>query len=91
LSGSVSIATLSQTPSAPAPFLAALHARQAPVQTWSQHTPSTHWPLTHCDADVQAAPFALSATQWLVVSQCAEPIQSMSEAHEAPQAPFWQT
>jgi hypothetical protein len=63
LSGSVLTATLSQTPSAPPPFLAALHAWQAPVQTWSQHTPSTHLPLTHCVVDVQAAPFALSETQ----------------------------
>ena len=36
---------------------AAEQAWQLPVHAVLQHLPSTHWPLVHCDAEVQSAPF----------------------------------
>ena len=44
LSGSAPAAMGPQTPLAPAPFLAAEHAWQRPVQAVAQHTPSTQKP-----------------------------------------------
>jgi len=55
-SGSVPLATFPQVPSAPLPFLAALHARHVPVHELLQQTPSTQKPLWHNDGDAHADP-----------------------------------
>jgi hypothetical protein len=61
---------LAQAPSAPAPFLVALQAWQAPVHGESQHTPSTQWPLTHWVSPAQATPLARSDWQvWSLARQ----------------------
>src|SRR6185437_11028348 len=47
-------ATAPHTPSAPCPFLAAVHASQAPVQAWLQQTPSAQVsPLAQSDVAEQ--------------------------------------
>jgi hypothetical protein len=46
-SGSVFVATLPHTPSAPDPFVAAVQALQIPAHRLSQQTPSTQLPLVH--------------------------------------------
>jgi hypothetical protein len=38
---------------------------QGPLQLLSQHTPSTHCPLAHCEALVQLVPRPLLATEQL--------------------------
>jgi hypothetical protein len=79
LSGSESSAMFSQVPSAPAPFFAAVQAWQLPVQGESQHTPSTQFPLTHCDAPEQDRPLARSDWQvWSLARQNAFATQSLS-------------
>src|SRR6185437_12180696 len=55
-SGSVPAAMVPQVPSAPPPFLAAVHAWQVPVQAVSQQTPSAQKALWHSSAFAQAAP-----------------------------------
>lgn len=42
---------------------------QAPVQPVSQHTPSTQWPLVHCEAPVQACPSPRRGRQAPVAEQ----------------------
>jgi len=64
-SGSVPAAMGPHVPSVPAPFLAALHAWQSPVQALEQHTPSTQRALAHWSAAVQVAPTAPVGTQAL--------------------------
>jgi hypothetical protein len=91
LSGSVPPFTLSHTPLLPPPFFAALQAWQDPAQGWSQQTPSTQFPLTHCEAARHVSPLAWSAMQWLVASQNADATQSRSDAHVIPHAPPLQT
>lgn len=82
LSGSESSATFAQVPSAPAPFFAAVQAWQAPVQGASQHTPSTQFPVTHCELPVQLLPLARSDWHvWSLVRQYALATQSLSLAH----------
>jgi hypothetical protein len=51
---------LPQTPSAPAPFFAAVHAEHTPVHAVSQQTPSTQKPLAHVLGDAHVAPFGES-------------------------------
>jgi hypothetical protein len=63
LSGSVSTFTLPQTPSAPEPFLVALHAWQGALQAVSQHTPSTQWAFLHWLLFEQVAPSFWSGWQ----------------------------
>ena len=58
-SGSVPVVTLEHVPFA-APVLAIEHAVQVNVQAALQQKPSTQNPLWHCEASVQAAPFAAS-------------------------------
>jgi len=48
-SGSLPVVTGAQVPSFP-PVNSALQLVQVPVQALSQQTPSTHWPLAHCEA-----------------------------------------
>jgi hypothetical protein len=62
LSGSVPTLTGRQSPSL-APVLAAEHALQAPVQVFSQQTPSTQLPDTQANAWVQAPPLATFGRQ----------------------------
>jgi hypothetical protein len=52
-----------QTPLAPAPFSAAVHASQVPAQAVSQQTASTQAPLVHWETPVHADPFARSGLQ----------------------------
>ena len=60
--GSVPAAAAPQTPSAPVPFRAAVHATQAPVQELLQQTPSRQYPERHVGlleaAPLQGAPLA---------------------------------
>ena len=64
--GSVALRTNPQVPSAPLPLSAAVHARQRPVQAWSQHTPSAQKPEIHCAFRLQLVPFAPSGRQLLL-------------------------
>ena len=54
--GSSPAATLPQTPSAPAPFIAAVQALQSVPQEVSQHTPSWQNPEAHVLATVHGVP-----------------------------------
>jgi len=56
LSGSSDTEMAPQTPSLPAPFLAAVQAWQSPVQPVSQQTESTHEPEAHWLAAEHAPP-----------------------------------
>ncbi len=55
LSGSVPIVMLPQTPSAPLPFFAEVHAWHVPVQLLLQQTPSAQKPEMHEAPEMQAA------------------------------------
>jgi hypothetical protein len=75
------------SPFSPAPFKTAVQASHSPVHAVSQHTPSAHWPLVHCDGPVQAAPFARSGMQWPVeISQYEVGTQALSLEHVVKQA-----
>jgi hypothetical protein len=76
LLGSFPAATLPHRPSAPLPFLAAVHAWQVPVQALLQHTPSAQKPDWHVAPDVHELPFACEAVQ-------APPLQVYPEMHWA--------
>src|SRR5690606_28753664 len=56
LSGSLPAWMGPQTPSAPLPFLARVHAEQVPAHAVSQQTPSAQKPLAHWSPAVQASP-----------------------------------
>ena len=61
--GSVPAATGPQVPSAPPPFMAAVHAMQVPVQAVLQQTPLAQKPLEHWLASVQGLPSPTLTTQ----------------------------
>src|SRR5690242_17232899 len=65
---------LPQTPSAPPPFFAAVHATHAPVQAVLQHTPSAQWPL----AQSVSALYCLPCAQVVPQVPAAPPPQSTS-------------
>jgi hypothetical protein len=74
LSGSRPDAIVPHVPSAPVPFLAALHALQRVVQELLQQTPSTQKPLAHSAATEHVAPFGS-------VEQAPAPLHVMAPAH----------
>src|SRR5262245_42521820 len=87
LSGSLNAAMLSQVPSMPEPFLAAVQALQVSVQAVSQQTPSTQLPVEHCEPEVHAPPFARSG--WHDPSDVLHQLvatQSVSEEQEVTQS-----
>jgi len=86
VSGSVPAAMVPQAPSAPLPFLAAVQARQVPVQAVSQQTPSAQKPLSHSLALAQV-PLALvgrqlplARSQYVLAEQSASLMQALAQA-----------
>ena len=77
LSGSVPPAMLPHVPSAPLPFLAAVHAWHVPVHAVLQQTPSAQLPLWHSALSVHANPFE-NVRQEPLPLQAVEPTHSLS-------------
>jgi hypothetical protein len=82
LFGSFPAATGPHEPSAPEPFLAAVHAMHVPVQAALQQTPSAQKPLRHWLAAVQATPLAAFGVQtplaqYSVLAHCASSAQAV--------------
>jgi hypothetical protein len=72
---------LPQTPSLPAPFFAAVQARQMPGHAVSQQTPSTQKPLAHSAPSVltQAEPALFFVEQVLVVKSLQYSMPSLQQ------------
>jgi hypothetical protein len=65
-----------------------LQTLQPPTQPLLQQTPSTHWPLWHSLAFVQAVPLTALGWQAPLVSQKCVDTQSPSTLHPEGQAPL---
>src|SRR5262249_32295819 len=69
--GSLPAAMGPHTPSAPCSLRSALHAMQVPLQSESQQTPSTQYPVRHSLACVQGQPAATHSSSDVSLSPAA--------------------